>query len=239
MAFVNPLYYPFSILAGTVSLVIGVQVLNAPSMTVVPVAIAVSTAGAFYQKSREPVVWDLQDPNLARELQFAKQQAEGLAYRAEQLRAEVAERLTTVDSIDVLVAIQSLCDQLKRIPDRVEQMAQHFQAGQEILSIDSLQTQITEVRTRAAISPALTQQQLETLAQQLERNLALAQQGQDARQAQVTQLSTRIVEAAGILQTMQTQLQSGHPNSDTTLNSLRNLSDQLSSFEAMLSVMTA
>jgi hypothetical protein len=69
-----------------------------------------------------------------------------------------------------------------------------------------LEQQLVIVESQIQTSTGAAQQSHQQLADSLRRNIELARQGQDARQAQVISLSTQILDAAGVLQSLQNKL---------------------------------
>jgi hypothetical protein len=63
------------------------------------------------------------------------------------------------------------------------------------------------------------------------RNIQLARQGQDARQAQVVSLSTMILDAGGVLQQVQNKLRTADLNNSDQVMELRQWCEELRSFE--------
>lgn len=238
MKVVNPLFYPLPILASMVTLVLGVRIARLSEVIVIPVAGAVAFAGASLQRSRQPIRWDLDDPELERELREAKQQAQALAEKAESLKTEATATLTEVDHIELLVAVQRACDRIQQLPTQVDQMALSMQGADSVLSVADLQAQLDQSRARLQVGSGATQQQLIRLTESLERNIQLAQQGEDARRAQVASLSTQILDAAGLLQELQNQLRTSKLTQVSDhLPAMQQLSEELQAFQANMDLL--
>lgn len=233
----NPLYYPLSILVGVVILVIGVRVIHAPSPIMIPLAALVVTAGAAWQKSQQPETWDLDDPALETELRSAKQQATLLVEKSKQLRAEAARLLADIEEIDLLVAVQTACDQTQGLPEKVDQLARSFQTADTLLSIPILQKQLDQVQQRIDQDLGGTRDQLLRMADSLQHNIQVTQQGQDARQAQVATLITLIVDASGKMQELQNQLRISDLKDTNTTANLQHLSQTLRVLQDHVSVL--
>ncbi|MEL7315783.1 MAG: hypothetical protein AAFN08_12605, partial [Cyanobacteria bacterium J06559_3] len=71
----------------------------------------------------------------------------------------------------------------------------------------------------------------------LQRNIELAQQGEDAREAQVVSLSTLIVDAGGVLQQLQNKLRSADLSSDRQTDELRELGLELNNMQENMDVL--
>jgi chromosome segregation ATPase len=231
MRLANPLYYPLPILVGSIVLVLGVRVVRLPNLVIVPVSAAIAILGATVRKSQEPESLNVDNPELARQLQSVQLQARTLADRANALRSEAANLLTDAAQMELLVAVQYACDRANELPAKVSNLARRMQGTDSLLSVEELREQLAEVDYRLRTSSGVAQEQLQRLAESLRRNIQLAQQGQDARQAQVVSLSTLIQDSAGVLQTMQNQLRTANLADATETEELRSLSDELRQFQ--------
>lgn len=226
----NPLHYPLAVLAGAIALVIGVRVARLPSIVMLPAAAAIATAGAMVLKSQEPERL-LDNPELERELQAVRTSAKALVDRANILRLEAAKLLTSADQIDLLAAVQYACDRAVELPAKIDQLARRMQGADSLLSVDELQRQLAQVQTQLQSSSGVAREQRGKLAASLRRNIQLARQGQDARQAQVASLSTLILDSAGVLQAMQNRLRTANLADVAQILELRSLSDELRVFQ--------
>lgn len=238
MKLANPLHYPISVLAGAVILVAGVRLANLPPVLAVPLAMAIGVGGAALQKAQTAQA-TLENPALERELQSTRQQARELAEKANNLRQESSRLLTDSAQMDLLVAVQAACDRATELPARVDQLSRRMQGADSLLEVSDLQQQLTEAETRLRASSGIAHEQLERLAESLRRNIRLAQQGQDARQAQVVSLSTLILDSAGVLQAMQNQLRSANLADTRQTEELRSLSDELSGFQENIALLVS
>lgn len=231
MKLANPLYYPLPVLAGAIALVAGVRLVNIPSIVMLPVAAVIATAGAMVRKSQEPETLNLDNPQLEQELQSVLQQARGLSDKANGLRAEASKLLIHSSQIELLSTVQYACDRASELPSKVDQLARRMQGSDSLLGVEDLQRQLTEVEAKLKTSSSVAQPQLSKLSESLKRNIALARQGEDARQAQVASLSTLLLDTAGVLQELQNKLRTANlADSQETLE-LRSLSDELKSFQ--------
>ena len=85
MRWVNPLYSPLSVLLGCVVLGLGVRVLRAPSLIVIPLSVATATlsAGVLASKSSSALGSPILDnPILAQELVDIQQQGANLGAKS-------------------------------------------------------------------------------------------------------------------------------------------------------------
>lgn len=228
---VNPLYYPMAVLVGAIALVLGVRLAKLPSVVMLPAAAAIATAGAAVLKSQEPERFNLDNSELEQELQRARTSARTLADKADTLRLEAAKALTQAEQMDLLAAVQYTCDRAGELPAKVDELGRRLQGADSLLSVGELQQQLTEVQTQLQSSSGVAREQRAKLAASLRRNIQLARQGQDARQAQVASVSTLILDAAGVLQAMQNQLRTANLADASQTGELRSLSDELRIFQ--------
>lgn len=231
MKLANPLYYPLPILVGAISLVVGVRVAQFPSGVMLPVAAVIATIGAMVRKAQEPDPLGLENAELEKQVQAVRQQAKTLAERADTLRAEATRLLSNADQMDLLVAVQFACDRADELPTKLDQLAQRLKGSDSLLSLSQLQQQLQEVKTKQKASSGIIREHLTKLANSLQQNIELAQQGQDTRQAQVVSLSTLILDAAGVLQALQNKLRTVDLTDAQATGELRSLSDEFNSFQ--------
>ena len=231
MKLANPLYYPFAVLSGGIVLFAGVRFLNLPSALMLPISGAVAVAGAATLKSRESEVLNLNNPGLERELHSVRQQARVLADKAISLQVEAGKLL--IDSLDMelLVAVQYSCDRAAELPVKIDRMVRRLQGDDSLLSPQELQRQLDEVKVKIDRSRGVAKEQLMELSKSLSRNIQLARQGEDARQAQTISLSTVIQDSAGVLQQLQNKLRSADLTNYEQTTELRELSDSLRIFQ--------
>jgi hypothetical protein len=234
----NPLHYPIAVAAGAIVLVAGIRLANLSPMVVLPLAVAIGMGGATWQKSQSPPA-TLDNPALERELRSTQQQARELADKATTLRQEASRLLTDSAQMELLVAVQSACDQAAELPARVAQLARRMQGADSLLEVSDLQQQLAAAETRLGNSTGMAQEQLHRLVDSLRRNIRLAQQGEDARQAQVVSLSTLILDSAGVLQAMQNQLRRADLSDTGRSAELRSLSDELSGFQENIALLVS
>lgn len=229
MKLANPLYYPVAVLAGGITLFVGVRFIQLPSIIMLPVAAGITVAGASYLKSREPESFALDNPELERELIAVKNSALALVTKANDLKVEAKKLLNDSFQIELLSAVQFSCDRAVELPAKIDILARRLQGSNALLSVQELQQQLTEVQQKLPASSGVAKQHLNQLAESLKRNIQLAQEGQDTRLAQVVSLSTQIQDFAGVLQQVQTKLHSSDLTDSEQILELQALSDELSS----------
>ena len=231
MKLVNPLNYPLAILIGGISLVVGVRLVKLPSLIILPVSGAISTAIAISLNQKEANKINIDNPALAREIQSVKQQANLLINKAEDLRHEAKQILTSATQLELLTAVEYACDRAKELPDKINHLSRRLQGSDSLLSTTELERQLREVQIKKHNSSGMAKEHLGQLVTSLENNLRLAQQGQDARQAQVISLNTLVIESAGILQQLQNRLRTSDLNSSQEINQLKELSEELKNMQ--------
>ncbi len=227
----NPLHYPLAALAGGLVLVVGVRFLRVPNMVILPVAMLTTVGGAAFLAGSQSDVSSKQNPVLDRELQAIQQQALKLKQQAEGLRSEAADVLTASHQIELLGAVEYACDRTTELPQKIDDLSQRLSGSDSLLSVRELQQQLAKVEKKQANSSGAAQQQWNRLAQSLNRNIQLAQQGDDARQAQVISLSTLILDAAGVLQQLQNKLRTANLESNSEAMELRSLSEEFTRYQ--------
>ena len=228
----NPLYYPISILAGAVVLVVGVRLAGLSNAVALPTAAIVATASATALKSREPDSQKLARQQLQQELQVMQYSGKSLAQKAEILRQEANQLLTRGSfQLELLVAVQNACDRAIELSIKIDQLATRLQGSNSLLSKSELQQQLLEVQAKQRVSSGIARKQLNLLEESLKHNMAIAQEGQDTRMAQIASLYTLIQEAAGVLQQLQNKLHTADLSNLEQVKELRSLSAELSSFQ--------
>lgn len=238
---VNPLDYPLAMLLGGLVLVLGVRGLQLPSVVILPVAGGVAGAGAIVRRSQEPEQLNLGDPALESHLQTVLAQAANLVTQAEQLRQEAGDRLTEAHQLDLLVAVQLVCDQAQDLPQKIKDMARKLRKKDTLVSIKTLEQQLKQAQAQRQQCSGDAQKQWQKLIQSLQRNIELAQQGDDVRQAQVISLSNLILETLEVLQQLQLQLHQSNLSSTHATNTahLSALSETLTQCQKNLDLLTS
>ncbi|NEQ49826.1 MAG: hypothetical protein F6K11_06780 [Leptolyngbya sp. SIO3F4] len=239
MKLANPLQYPLAVLAGGIFLVGGVRIGRLPSVVAVPGAIAIATIGSTVLKSREPDKVELTNKAINREFQQVRQQAVALGTRADELNAEATKLLTDSDQIELLGVVQYACDRTQELPKKIDQLALRMEGNDALLSVDELERQLKQAEVKVRNSKGVAQEQWDKLANSLKRNIALAKQGEDARQAQLANLSTLIAESGGVLQQLQNKLRTADLTSSIAADELRELSDEFKGFQENVDVLVA
>lgn len=236
--FANPLYYPTAVLIGGVILVIGVRFIGLSSKIILPTAAAATVGSAAALKLREPDEQKLAKKQLEQELQVLKASSQQLAKKAEELRQEAQNLLTQSSSnLDLLVAVQAVCDRTIELPQKIANIAQRLPQQESLLSVNTLEQQLLEVKSKIRSSSGITRQNLEELAARLEQNIELAKTGQDTRQAKIISLSTAIQDSAGVLQQLQNKLRTADFNNSEDLQELRSLREELNRYQANLDIL--
>lgn len=227
----NPFYYPLAMLAGGVVLVAGARLVRLPAVVMVPVsgAIALTTATAF--KSCEPDTIELNNPVLSKELQRIRAQAVSLTETAQRLKEEASKLLTSVEYIDLLGTVQYVCDRTQEMPAKIDQLARRLQGKDALLSMSDMEAQQKEATAKIAASSGLAKEKWQSLSAQLANNIALVKQGEDAREAQLIQLRSVIVESGGVLQQLQNKLRTADLDSAMDAAELKAMSDELKAFQ--------
>lgn len=230
MKLVNPLLYPLAVLAGGITLVVVVRIVKLPSYVALPAAAAIATGLAIPLSNRHQEI-QLDNPALAREIQSVKQQAQQLVVKAEELRQEAKVLLTSATQLELLAAIEYAGDRVLELPNKIDLLASKLQGSDSLLSPAELTKQLEEVQLRASKSSPVAKQQLEHLATSLKNNLKLAQQGQDARTAQVVSLATIVTESGGVLQQFQNRLRTSNLDNSAEIDELKALSHELQNMQ--------
>ncbi|EKV03562.1 hypothetical protein Lepto7375DRAFT_5868 [Leptolyngbya sp. PCC 7375] len=239
MKLANPLQYPLAVLAGGIFLIGGVRLGRLPAVVAIPGAVIIATAGAAVLKSREPDKVELANKSINREFQQVRQQAVALGSRADELNEEATRLLTDSDQIELLGVVQYACDRTQELPQKIDQLALRLEGKDALLSVDELQRQLKQAEAKVRNSKGIAQEQWGKLANSLKRNIALAQHGEDARQAQLANLSTLIAESGGVLQQLQNKLRTADLTSSVAADELRELSDEFKGFQENVDVLIA
>jgi hypothetical protein len=229
MKLANPLYYPVAVLFGGITLVVGVRLVQVPSQIMLPMASGITIAGAIFFKSRETQNFELDNPELEREIIAVKASALALANNFNDLRLEAAKLLTDSFQMELLVAVQINCDRAAELPAKVDTLIWNLHGNNSILSVNTLQQQLTEVEQKITSSSGVSKQHLTKLAKSLRRNIKLVKEGEDTRVARVINISTLIQDSAGVLQQLQTQLRTSDLSDSEQINKLQLLTNGLSS----------
>ena len=236
----NPLQYPLATLVGGILLVAGTRGLNVSPPILIPVAVVSSVGAATVLKQRDPTAIQLDSPQLARELLDIRQSAVALAEKAEGLQAESRHQLgDDTFHVELLAAVELACVKVAELPAKVDRLGQRLQGKDSLLSVDELLAQLQEIERRKSRSTGVAREQLDRLATTLHKNIQLARQGSDARQAQAIALSTMIHESAGMLQQLQNQLRTADLNDSGQVNELRSLSRDLEGVQENVDLLMA
>lgn len=229
MKIVNPLYYPLAVLAGGISLFLGVRLLQLPSLVILPVASGITLISASVIKSREPQTFALANTELEREVNAVKLAALGLVNQSENLRLEAKKLLNDSFQIELLTALEINGDRITSLPNKIDTLAWNLFSNNSILSVSALQQQLAEVQKKLSASSGVAKEHLNQLAASLKRNLKLAQDGEDTRLARIINISTLIQDCTGILQQLQTKLRNSDLSDSQQIQDMQLLSDELTS----------
>lgn len=239
MKLANPLYYPLAMFGGMLFLVLGTRVLKLSPVVAIPLTGVIVVAAATGLKTRQSNQPEFTNAAVEREYESLRSQAQALALKANELRQEATQALKDSSQLDHLVAIQLACDRIQELPSHLAQMAQRLQGKEALLSTQDLQRQLQTVEQRLKTSDPVARQQLNRLAESLRRNIALAAEGADTRQAQLISLSTLIQDAAGNLQLLQNKLRTANLSEIQQDPELKLLSDQLNEFQQSVDLLLA
>ncbi|MGD1713730.1 hypothetical protein [Hydrocoleum sp. CS-953] len=232
MKLVNPFDYPISILIGGVILVAGIRFFRFPNLVILPATAAISVASATVLKSREANPQNLANKELEQELKVISGLAKSLAEKAEILRQEANQLLGgETFHMDLLVTVQSVCNRSIELPQKITEVSRKLPNNEALLSVDDLQRQLLEVKSKQKSSYGISQQHLQQLAASLERNIQLAKAGKDTRQAKIFSLQTMVQDSAGLLQELENKLRNANLNNSEEIQDLRSLSDELNSYQ--------
>lgn len=234
---VNPLYYPVAVLVGGLTLFVGVRLGNLSSLVMIPVASGVAVGGASFLKSREGEVLELDNPALEREILTVKSSALALANQAQAMRLEAQKLLTDTFHVELLTTVLMSCDRAVELPGKLDKLGVSLHHSNSLLSIETLQHQLTEVKTKLPASSGVAKRHLNQLAESLKRNIQLAQEGEDSRLARVINIATLIQDFAGVLQKLQTRLRTSDLTDSEQINGLQLISDELSSLAENLDLL--
>lgn len=241
----NPLHFPLAVLAGGVVLVLGIRLMRLPAVVALPAAIVVAGGSASIRQGqgkgprKSSSKSSGKSRDLSAELDRLYAKASDLTEQAELLREEATERLQEVQQLELLGAVQYACDRTQELPTKIQGMIDRMGDGKALLSVPELTQQIADATAKRDNSDGPVKAQWQTLVESLERNLKLAQDGENASQAQVANLSTLISNAAGTLQQLQNKLRTADLSSTSETTALRALSDEFSSFQENVELLVA
>ena len=118
-----------------------------------------------------------------------------------------------------------------QLPSKFQSLSQQLNRNDVLLSVTDLQKQLSQAQQRIATSSGTAQHQLQDLVQRLQRNIKLAQQGEDARQSQIISLSVMVLDASGVLQQLQTRLRTADLSSASVTSELQALSAEFTQYQ--------
>jgi len=236
---VNPLHHPTAIFGAALVLVVGVRLFALPRWLMLLVAVGIALGGSWVLHWRERQQSPLDDGALSREIRELRQQVGFLVQAAQKVQAQASRLLVDAPDLDLLVAVQEVCNQVQTLPQAVDQRVQRLYQTRfdGVLSVEDLEKQLAQVRRQKRRVGQLAGAQLDQLEATLVRNIQYAQMGQDTCIAQVTALMTLIQNTAGILQQLQNQLRTFDIHNQQQLQELRSLSETLQGFERQMTIL--
>jgi hypothetical protein len=200
--------------------------------------VGIAIASSTYLKSRQSEAFDLDNPKFVSQLQVIRARAVVLAVSSQDLRSEATKLLTRSNQMDFLAAVQLSCDRVVELPSKIDLLAQRLHGSDSLLSVNELRKQLDEVRQKLGSSSGVAKQHLAQLEGSLTRNLNLAQEGQDTREAQLLSLSILVQDSAGVLQRLQNQLRTASFSDLHQLEKLLSLNDELNSLQENFDLLT-
>ncbi len=235
----NPLRYPLAILTGGIVLFVSVKLVRLPSFIMLPISAGISLAGASYLKFQEPEIDDLGNPDLVKELESIKKEAQLVVEKADNLWAESEKLLTASHQIELLSLVQSSCESAKELPQKIEELSRRLYGKNALLSVPQLEQKLTDIEAKQKKASGIAKEKFDQLATSIKKNIELAKQGEDARQAQIISLSSLIIESAGILQQLQVKLRTSNLDNSDAINELRSLSSDLNTLQENMDLLFA
>lgn len=235
----NPLYYPSAILIGGITLVLGVRFMNLSNKIILPTSIAATVLIATALKAKQPNEDQQAKQQLEQEINRLNIASNGVVQQANELRQEANNLLTQNSSqIDLLAAIQQVCDRVIELPNKVNKLAKNLPKNKALLSVEQLEQQLLEVQHKMRSSTGISRQHLQDLAISLKQNIKLAKQGQDTRQAKLISIEKMIQDSAGILQQLQNNLRTADLTCSEDIHKLQNLSKELEAYQENIDILT-
>ncbi|MGF1590253.1 MAG: hypothetical protein ACFCU7_13600 [Pleurocapsa sp.] len=119
----NPLHYPLAILAGGITLVVGIRLIQLSSYITLPTAAAIAVGFAIPLSKKATQRINIDNPGLAKEIHSVKQQGKLLAKKAEELRTEAQQLLTSATQLELFAAVEYACDRVLELPGKIERLS--------------------------------------------------------------------------------------------------------------------
>lgn len=211
---VNPLAYPLAMTAGGILLFVGIRVVALPNVVAVPMAAGLTIAVSYLRQQQEPSPEKSALRQVQSELEGVRgdahqlqQQAQTLLEQANQLLRQ--EQLSSL-SMDILAAVRYGCDLAIVLPEKVDALALKLPQTRSLLDQTSLEQKLKAVRSEKIKASGSALQSLQRLEESIQRNLGLMNANQNDRQSQIHNLSALIQDLAGVLQRLQTHLQTAN-----------------------------
>ena len=131
----------------------------------------------------------------------------------------------------LFLSLLRVCNSAIELPQKIAEVSRKLPNNEVLLSVEDLQKQLLEVRNKQKSSSGVSKQYLQQLATSLQRNIELAKAGKDTRQAKIFSLHQMVQDSAGLLQQLENKLRTVNLNNSEEIQELRNLSDELNSYQ--------
>jgi hypothetical protein len=224
----NPFYYPLAILIGGIILVLGTRLIKVSNFIIIPTAATATVVVATFLQPQKTILKDLG---------VVKEAARNLAQKASLLKQEADKILINNSSqLELLGVVQLACERAIELPLQIDRLIQKMGETKSLLSPEDLRQQLIKVRAKIKSSSGIARENLQRLENSLNNNIQLAQMGQDIRQAQIINLQTLIQDSAGVLQKLQNKLVSADLSRSSEIQELKNLGDELNSYQENVEV---
>ncbi|WP_414543263.1 hypothetical protein [Nostoc sp. CCY0012] len=239
MKLANPLYYPLSVLIGSIVLFIGVRLVQLPNQIIIPLSIGISLFFANFFQYREPKYFELDNPELEQEITAVQIAALTLANRANELRLEAKNLLTIAEHERLLATIERSCDRAIELPGKIRNIVWYLYGSNSLVSVGSLQRQLTEIQQKKMRlnSGYLEKQHLSKLAENIKRNIKLAKKGEDTRLSRIFTIYHLIEDYTVILERYDDKLSDANLINLEELQELQLLGDELKSLEEIIDLL--
>lgn len=239
MKLANPLYYPLSVLIGSIVLFIGVRLVQLPNQIIIPLSIGISLFFANFFQYREPKYFELDNPELEQEITAVQIAALTLANRANELRLAAKNLLTIAEHERLLATIERSCDRAIELPGKIRTIVWYLYGSNSLVSVGSLQRQLTEIQQKKMRlnSGYLEKQHLSKLAENIKRNIKLAKKGEDTRLSRIFTIYHLIEDYTVILERYDDKLSDANLRNLKEIQELKLLGDELNSLEEIIDLL--
>lgn len=241
MKWVNPLSQPLAVAGGALVLLGGVLVLAQPLwvMALASMLVAFGISNLMVEFKKPPPALPPTPINFTPEQQALLEHARDLARRSSRLEKEAEVLLANTEQLELFGAIRVACALAQELPTHIETALLQMGDGTSLLAEEPLLAKLREVDGRIVNSSGVAREQWLRLQTRLRENLELAREGKSAQEAQTAQLTGMIVEAEGVLQSLQNRIRSANLADANESLELRNLCDELSGVQETLSAMVS